>query len=123
MANFENGRLNVEQYETRAKETDGIAASGSDWYVRQAAGDSAMDVLQLCSEVRRLQVIQDRLSKLEYQIGMTIARNRKILETLRADYLSAMGADREMAANSISEHIGRVSMETAVLEALLNGAQ
>lgn len=63
----------------------------------------------------------DRLRKLESGMRLDVARNYKMMDTLLVDYRTALDADREMAANQISEHRGRLAVENKVLEKILNG--
>lgn len=112
MSNYVNGKLNVEQYENRADATTNLAAIVEAREVREIAGNSATDVLQLCAEVRRLQGIEDRLKSLMQSKRDRIALDRK---------LAAEQGDSWLGINTHTIAANMLDGELQNLERVLNG--
>lgn len=112
MSNYVNGKLNVEQYENRADATTNLAAIVEAREVREIAGNSATDVLQLCAEVRRLQAMQDRLLSLMEHKRNRIAKDRKI---------AAEQGDSWLGINTHTLSANMLDQELQNLERVLNG--
>jgi len=79
-----------------------------------ALGESVNLADELAEEVERLRGLESRMEA-------DLSRNHEMLVTLREDHRKLFAVGRDMAANQISEHIGRLTVENKVLEKMLRG--